>query len=127
MDRQLIGKEAEQKALNYIRQQGLKLVTANYHCRLGEIDQIAKEKKTLVFIEVRARSHQQWGGASASVDLRKQRKIAKAAAHFLSTHREYRNTSCRFDVIAFETKPHTDTGDSCPVWYKDAFRPEATF
>ena len=127
MDRQMIGKDAEQKALKFIEQQGLNIITTNYHCRLGEIDLIARDKKTLVFIEVRARSHQQWGGASASVDSRKQRKIIKAAAHFLSKHQAYRDSACRFDVIAFEAKPHSGTGDSCPVWYKDAFRPEATF
>lgn len=127
MDRQKIGKDAEQDALTFIQQQGLKLVTANYRCRAGEIDLIARDLKTLVFIEVRARSHQQWGGASASVDQRKQRKIIKTAAHFLSSHSAYRNTPCRFDVIAFERMPHSGTGDSCPVWYKDAFRPEATF
>lgn len=127
MDRRKIGKDAEQQALIYIQQQGLKMIDRNFNCRLGEIDLIAQERDTLVFIEVRARSHQQWGGASASVDYRKQRKICKAAAYYLSKHPRFQHRPCRFDVIAFDNLADGNTGDSCPVWYKDAFRPESTF
>lgn len=127
MDRQKIGKDAEQQAQKYLRQQGLRIVETNFHCRFGEIDIIALEQSTLVFIEVRARRHQGWGGASASVDLRKQRKISKAAAFFLTGNNRFHQWPCRFDVIAYENPKCSNSGDSCPVWYKDAFRPESTF
>ena len=131
MDRLTRGKDAENNAFKFLSQQGLKHQARNYHCRHGEIDIIMLDRSTLVFIEVRARQYKAWGGASASVDTRKQRKILKTAQHFLSTHPRFQDAACRFDVVAYEgCFTATDTGkagDSSPVWYKDAFRPEATF
>lgn len=127
MDRQRIGKEAEQAALQYLQRQGLLLIQQNYLCRLGEIDLIMQDQQQLVFIEVRKRSHRAWGGAVASVDYHKQQRLIKTANLFLSQHRQHRDKTCRFDVIAFESDSCISSGDSCPIWYKDAFRPEATF
>ena len=127
MDRTRIGKDAEQQALYYLKHQGLQLVTSNYLCRFGEIDLIMLDNRQLVFIEVRSRSHRHWGGATASVDQRKQRKLIKAAGLFLSQQQQFSHSPCRFDVIAFESDSSNSSGDSCPIWYKDAFRPEATF
>ena len=127
MDRQQIGKDAEKKALAYLKKQKLKLINHNFSCRFGEIDLIMTDHEQLVFIEVRQRSHAHWGGASHSVDKRKQQKLIKTAAYFLSRNSRYNNTTCRFDVIAFEANTSDRSGDSCPIWYKDAFRPEATF
>ena len=127
MDRIRIGKDAEQQALHYLWHQGLQLITQNYLCRFGEIDLIMLDNRQLVFVEVRSRSHSHWGGATASVDPRKQRKLIKAAGLFLSQQQQFSNLPCRFDVIAFESDKGISSGDSCPIWYKDAFRPEATF
>lgn len=127
MDRQQIGRDAEQRALNYLIQKGLKLINRNYHCRFGEIDLIMQDKEQLVFIEVRSRRHSHWGGAGLSVDLRKQKKLIKTASYFLSQQKSSNLPVCRFDVIAFEANKDNGSGDSCPIWYKDAFRPEATF
>lgn len=127
MDRQQHGKDAEAAALKYLRQQGLKPLHQNYHCRSGEIDLIMLDRGCLVFIEVRSRSHKSWGGASASVDNNKQRKLIKTAQHFLSQNHGFSDVVCRFDVVAYEGCFTGSTGDSCPMWYKDAFRPEATF
>ncbi|MBR9867876.1 YraN family protein [uncultured Amphritea sp.] len=127
MDRQQIGRDAEQRALNYLIQKGLKLINRNYHCRFGEIDLIMQDKEQLVFIEVRSRRHSHWGGAGLSVDFRKQKKLIKTASYFLSQQKSSNLPVCRFDVIAFEANKDNGSGDSCPIWYKDAFRPEATF
>ncbi|MDO6562875.1 YraN family protein [Amphritea sp. 1_MG-2023] len=127
MDRQQIGKDAEQKALQYLKKQGMKLIDKNFHCRFGEIDLIMRDRDQLVFVEVRSRRHRQWGGASLSVDFRKQKKLIKTASYFLSQQKGSNLPICRFDVIAFEANQDNGSGDSCPVWYKDAFRPEATF
>lgn len=127
MDRQQIGKDAEQRALRYLKQQGLKLVKQNFHCRFGEIDLIMRDRDQLVFVEVRSRRYQQWGGAGLSVDFRKQKKLIKTASYFLSQQKSSNLPICRFDVIAFEANQDHGSGDSRPVWYKDAFRPEATF
>ncbi|WP_261844210.1 YraN family protein [Aliamphritea ceti] len=123
MDRQQLGKDAEQQAEQFLRKQKLKLICRNFNSRFGEIDLIMLEQRSLIFIEVRSRSYKNWGGASASVDYRKQQKIIHCAEFFLSQHPEYGKLNCRFDVIAFEAgiKAHGG-GDSPPIWYKDAFR-----
>lgn len=116
MDRQSTGKDAEKKAAEYLKRNGLKLLESNYHCRWGEIDLIMKDRAELVFIEVRLRTHQTYGGATSSVDTRKQKKLIKTAQHYLQQHNP--NSFCRFDVIAFEGS----AAGTEPIWYKDAFR-----
>jgi len=116
MDRQQLGKDAEQRAEQFLRRQGLQSVSRNYHCRRGEIDLIMRDGHELVFVEVRQRSSNSHGGAAASVDSRKQARLIRAAEHYLSTLRT--EPVCRFDVIAFEGK----AAATQPLWYKDAFR-----
>jgi len=72
----------------------------------------------LVFVEVRYRRGAGFGGGAASVDARKQRRIAQAAQSFLAAHREYARCACRFDVIDASGDP------AAPElrWLKDAFR-----
>lgn len=118
MDRNRIGTDAEKAAETFLRKQHLKLLERNFHCRFGEIDLIMFEQDTLVFIEVRKRRDQRFGGAAMSVDYRKQQKIITTAQFFLSQHPKHADKNCRFDVIAFES----DAAPSAPLWYKDAFR-----
>lgn len=118
MDRQKRGKDAEQHALNYLVQQKLRPIQANYYCRFGEIDLIMQDGDTIVFVEVRLRSKTTFGGAAASVTPTKQNKIIKAAQLFLSQNPRLQNKNCRFDVIAYEY----DAAPLHPLWYKDAFR-----
>ncbi len=112
------GRQAEAMALQLLQKSQLKLLTANYSCRFGEIDLIMLDQSTLVFIEVRARSSLKFGGAAASVDRKKQQKIITTARHFLLCNSKYKLATCRFDVVALETS----SAESAPVWYKDAFR-----
>lgn len=93
----------EQFALDYLHQQGLNLISQNYHCRFGEIDLIMQDKDTLVFVEVKYRKDQQFGGALAAVSKAKQQKIKKTASIYLQQHQlnEY-NTAYRFDIVAIE-------------------------
>lgn len=119
MDRNQIGKDAEQHAEQWLYQQGLRLIQRNAHCRLGEIDLIMRDGEHLVFVEVRARSRRQHGGAAASVDWRKQQKLVRAARYMLSRNPHWSMLPCRFDVIAYEGVAESDP----PIWYKDAFRP----
>ena len=116
MDRQQIGKDAEALAEQYLKRQGLKPLCRNYRSRWGEIDLIMSDGPELVFIEVRKRRHQQYGGATESVDHRKQQKLIRTAELYLQTLRHY--PQCRFDVIAFEG----NAAAMQPLWYKDAFR-----
>ncbi len=105
---------AEKKALTYLLSQGLTLLHQNYYCRFGEVDLVMLDADTLVFIEVRYRKNGDFGGALASINQSKQRKIIKTAKHYLTqlTTEPY----CRFDAIALN-----DT-DTTPLWVKDAFQ-----
>ena len=78
------GAQAEQAAAAYLVKRGLQLVEKNYRCRFGEIDLIMRAGVTLVFVEVRSRSSRAFGGAAASIDARKQRKLIAAAQHYLA-------------------------------------------
>jgi putative endonuclease len=112
------GKTAEKAALKWLIGHHLSLLVSNYNCRFGEIDLIMLDQGTLVFVEVRLRSSAKFGGAVSSVNGKKQQKIITTAKHFLMENNKYSQYYCRFDVIAFES----GTAQSCPLWYKDAFR-----
>jgi putative endonuclease len=90
------GTQAEKIAATFLKKNGLKCVTQNYHCRFGEIDLIMKEADTLVFVEVRLRSNSQFGSAGASITYHKQQKLIATAQHYLQSHGEI---TCRFDAI----------------------------
>jgi len=107
------GVVAEKKALTYLLGQGLVLLHQNYYCRFGEIDLIMLDQDTLVFIEVRYRKNGNFGGALASINQTKQRKIIKTAKHYLAQLRS--EPYCRFDAIALNETELT------PLWVKDAF------
>jgi len=84
-------------AKQYLVKRGLVPLTDNYHCRAGEIDLIMRDTDTLAFIEVRFRKNQLFGGGAASVTSAKQRKLIRAARHYLHI-RQYTG-NCRFDVV----------------------------
>ena len=109
------GKQQENRALSYLREQGLTLQESNYRSRHGEIDLIMKDGATLVFVEVRYRSNPRYGGAAASVDRKKIRKIIKTGLSYLQ-HKKL-DTACRFDVIAIN-------GNGDINWIKRAFEME---
>lgn len=98
--RQVQGQAAEDRALAYLQQHGLRLVTRNFLCKGGEIDLIMQDRDTLVFVEVRQRSSRQFGGAAASVTPAKQARMTRAAQFFLL--RQQPQPACRFDVIAID-------------------------
>jgi putative endonuclease len=108
------GALAEQLAAQYLQQQGLKLLHANYSCRFGEIDLILQDGETHVFAEVRLRSGSAFGGAAASIDARKQAKIVRTAQHYLSSLK--RIPPCRFDAILMQS---TDIDKI--EWLRNAF------
>jgi len=92
------GQAAENAALIYLEQQGLRLVERNFSTRLGEIDLIMWQQQTLVFIEVRQRSNPHFGGAVASISLAKQDKLWKTAQLYLQRFSTL--PACRFDLLA---------------------------
>jgi putative endonuclease len=117
--RQRVGSDAEDRAAACIEAAGLAIIARNWRCRAGELDIVAREPGpagTLVFVEVRARASNAFGGARASVTPAKQARLVRAAELFrLITHNDHR--PCRFDVIAIE--------DGALDWIRDAFQVEA--
>ena len=116
------GRRAEQAALDFLRREGLRLITRNFTCRLGEIDLIMThhgqiQPNILVFVEVRYRRSTAYGGASASVNHTKRSRIVRTANRYLQTHRKYRSWPCRFDVIAVTGPPD----DLAINWLMSAF------
>jgi putative endonuclease len=107
------GQEQEQKACDYLEQQDLKVIEKNYQCKVGEIDLIMRDKDNiLVFVEVRFRKQNSYGGGLESVTRSKQRRIIRTAQYYLLTKKE--DCPCRFDVIAIEPEQKFH-------WIKDAF------
>ena len=110
--RMQLGKRKETEALEFLRGQGLDLVATNVRFRLGEIDLVMRDGDVLVFVEVRFRRSQDFGGALASVDARKQRRLSAAAGYYLM--RVEPIPICRFDVIAIGPDGQTQ-------WIRNAF------
>ena len=93
------GREAEVLAENFLRARGYRILERNYGTPLGEIDVIALDGRTLVFVEVRSRAPGSFGGAAESVTRSKQRRIARAASIYIDEKR-LGNVVTRFDVVA---------------------------
>ncbi len=100
------GYREEQVACAYLEQQGLRLVGSNVRNRFGELDLIMQEGNCLVFVEVRFRSREEWGGALASVTPKKQRRLVRAAQHHLQ--RQPWPGPCRIDVVALDPNGTVD-------------------
>jgi putative endonuclease len=91
-----LGDRGERAAARYLRRQGLRIITRGFRTPRGEIDLIARDQQTLVFVEVKSR---RWGEPAESVTLEKQRRLTLAALQFLKRHRLLEHPS-RFDVVA---------------------------
>ncbi|RLA18535.1 MAG: YraN family protein [Gammaproteobacteria bacterium] len=110
-----IGQKAENRALEYLESNGLKLVERNYRCNRGEIDLIMDDAGTLVFVEVRYRKQNHFGSALESINRTKQKKIILSTKHYLAHHPE--DSPVRFDAIAL-----SPTGTRLEIqWVKSAF------
>ena len=93
------GRTGEDEASLFLENKGMKIIRRNFRHRGGEVDIIALEGETLVFIEVKA-----WAGygieaLEQALDYKKQNRIIETAKYFLSVHRKYRYMAVRFDVI----------------------------
>lgn len=108
------GAQAEQWAVQYLQQQGLKLVVQNYRGRFGEIDLIMRDGTSLVFIEVRLRRNADYGGAAASINGPKQQRLIRTAHQYLASLA--RTPPCRFDALLMDNV----NGENVQ-WLKNAF------
>jgi putative endonuclease len=99
--RRRLGNAGEDAAVRYLCQQGYVILERNFRCRWGEIDLIARDGRTLAFVEVKTRRSQRYGPAAAAVTLGKQRHLIKASQVYLS-QRKKADELCRFDVVTVE-------------------------
>jgi putative endonuclease len=99
MERQRIGAAAEDAAVKFLREHGLEILLRNFRLRLGELDIVARDRTTLILVEVRSRSSDRFGGAAASVDFRKQVKLQRTAALLLQRYKDFASLRVRFDVV----------------------------
>lgn len=112
--KQRAGAAAEEAAARHLAAHGLALLARNARYPEGELDLIMREREALVFVEVRLRSSRSFGGAAASVDRFKQKRLLRAAQHWLLQHIGERWPPCRFDVVCVDA-------DGTIEWIRDAF------
>lgn len=104
------GQAAEDQALAYLQQQGCQLIERNWHCKHGEIDLIMLSGCLLLFIEVKYRKNNRYGGAAYSITPSKLRKLQTTAELYLQQH-PY-NGACRIDALLIE-------GNLPPQWIQN--------
>ena len=119
--RRALGHAWEDYAARTLKAAGLRILEQRYSCRLGEIDLIALDGQTLVFVEVKFRRSAAYGGAAETVTARKQQRIVNAARHFLMRHPGLAQHAIRMDVIAL-APPKRSGGDAPQLrWIRAAF------
>lgn len=99
--RQRVGLIGEDLACQELARRGYAILARRYRSRFGEIDIVARQEQTIVFVEVKARTGRAYGGAAAAVTIAKQRKVGQMAAEFLA-RRALGDLPCRFDVVAID-------------------------
>ncbi|WP_027084281.1 YraN family protein [Cohnella panacarvi] len=100
-NRAATGRMGEQAAADYLANLGYRIVARNWRCRIGEIDLIAEDGGTLVFVEVRARTNPtKFGTALEAVTPLKQRQVREVAAYYLAQRKSASPPSVRCDVVA---------------------------
>ena len=104
--RRLFGQEGEAEAERYLRRKGYRIVARNLRSSLGELDLVAEDGQVLVFIEVKTRRTEGFGGAIHAVHRQKQQKLIRLALQFLA-QRHWTERSCRFDVVLLQARETT--------------------
>jgi putative endonuclease len=94
-----LGDIGEGLAVRRLAELGYRVLETNYHCPLGELDCVAVKDRTLVFLEVKTRTSNVFGGPLEAVDRRKRRKLTRLAQYYLSEKRLH-GVPQRFDVVA---------------------------
>jgi putative endonuclease len=111
----------KQPCCEYLRAKGLKIVDKNFNCRHGEIDIIMLDRKMLVFVEVRYRKNNNFGGGLESITTAKQLKLRKTAELYLQKNQRYKNA--RFDVVSMSKNNQTSESKQKYIfeWITNAF------
>jgi putative endonuclease len=104
LDRISLGKAGEDRACRELERRGYAILARRYRTRLGEIDIVARDGPTIVFVEVKARTCARYGEPAEAVTLHKQAKVVAMAEDYLA-RRHLHGAPCRFDVVAIEFGP----------------------
>ena len=99
--RQSLGKMGEELACAELARRGYEILERRYRTRYGEIDIVARSGPSLVFVEVKAREGDEFGGGEAAVTVTKQQRIVRMAIDFLA-RRRLQDQPCRFDVVTID-------------------------
>ncbi len=110
------GARVEAAARDHLVAAGLQALAMNAQARHGELDLVMRDGDTLVFVEVRYRRSDAFGGGFASVDAGKRRRLLLAAQLYLGAHPAHAQAPCRFDVVEASGEPPQ------LHWLRDAFR-----
>lgn len=120
-ERKALGAFGEAQAAAYLQARGYRLLARNWRCRTGELDLVAEDGDTIVFVEVRTRSVAsmgRYGTAYESVNYRKRHKVRETGAYYVHAHRLYEKP-VRFDAVAVLVDA---SGDSAEIEHvRDAF------
>jgi putative endonuclease len=93
------GREGENRAAAALEAKGMEILARNFRSRSGEIDIVARENDTVVFVEVKTWDHYGFEDLRLGIDEKKQRRIIETAKYFLREHRKYNGMAVRFDVV----------------------------
>lgn len=115
----LLGPWGEEKAAGFLRRKGYALVASNYRCKFGEIDLVVKNRRYLVFVEVKLRKNAEFAQAREFVDYRKQQRLRTTASMYLSRYPT--SLQPRFDVIEIYAPQGTETKKLIINHLEDAF------
>lgn len=94
-----LGKQGEELAARYLEQRGFTIVARNHRTPIGELDIIARDRRHLLFVEVKTRRSTRFGAPAEAVGAHKQRQILRAAQWYLASAR-YPDLQPRFDVVS---------------------------
>lgn len=112
-----LGMKGEEAAEKYLAQQGYQILEKNFHSQQGEIDIVAWDRKTLVFVEVKNYSFKSFGSPLGAIRKSKRESIIHAARTYLLKNK-IKDVNCRFDVVTIYRKPN---GSRAIELYKNAF------
>jgi len=101
------GKQGEDIAVAYLKKEGFAVLERNYRCLFGEVDVVAKEGDTIVFVEVKSRRSERFGDPQMAVGLKKQKKLSRISLKYLEERHLY-PCNARFDVVAVRIMPEGD-------------------
>jgi putative endonuclease len=118
LERQALGKLGEELACRELEARGHEIVERRYRTERGELDIVSTHNGYVVFVEVRAKSGDDFGDPAESVNAQKQQRLVWMASDYVARHR-LENTPCRFDVVAIETTVNPPR----VTVFEDAFRP----